>query len=124
MEKLLTDFYVLNEIREKGENEYEALIRLNKDHDIFKGHFPGNPVAPGVCMLQILKEITSEIIGEKLIMESSNNIKFMALINPETTPDLRLNIILKNEDQTVTVKNICYFEDTIALKMGVKYTIL
>lgn len=124
MEKLLKDFYKVNEIRQTNENEYEALIRLNKDHDIFKGHFPGNPVAPGVCMLQILKEITSEIVDKKLIMESSNNIKFMALINPEKNPDLRLNIILKNENNTINVKNICYFDDTVALKMGVKYTIL
>lgn len=121
---LIKGFYKLNEIRKTDENEYEALIHLNKDHDVFKGHFPGNPVAPGVCMLQILKEITAEIVDKKLVMESSNNIKFMALINPEVTPDLRLSIVLNNEDNLVNVRSICYFNDTVALKMGVKYTIL
>ena len=124
MQMLIKGFYKLNEIRKTDENEYEALIHLNKDHDVFKGHFPGNPVAPGVCMLQILKEITAEIVDKKLVMESSNNIKFMALINPEVTPDLRLSIVLNNEDNLVNVRSICYFNDTVALKMGVKYTIL
>lgn len=121
---LLEDFYQLKTIENKEGNEYNAFIRLNKNHKIFKGHFPDNPVAPGVCMLQIVKEITSQIVDKKLVMESSNNIKFMALINPVETPDLRLNIIIKNENNTINVKNICYFNDTVALKVGAKYTIL
>ena len=41
-----------------GENNaIEAIIELDEHHDIFKGHFPGQPVLPGVCMLQITKEI-------------------------------------------------------------------
>lgn len=121
---LIKGFYQVNEIRKTNENEYEAFIRINKDHDIFKGHFPGNPIAPGVCMLQILKEITSEIVDKKLVMESSNNIKFMALINPEETPDLKLTIVLTSEDNYINVRSICYFGDTVALKMGVKYKII
>ncbi len=121
---LLKNFYQLKTIHHIEGDEYEAFIRLNKDHDIFKGHFPGNPVAPGVCMMQILKEITAEIVDKKLVMKQSSNIKFMSLINPEKTPEIKFNIVLKNEDDTIVVKNICYFNDTVALKAGVKYTIL
>jgi|SRR5690554_351003 len=122
---LLKGFYTLNKVDQIKDNEFEAFIHLNKDHEIFKGHFPGNPVAPGVCMVQILREITSKIVNQRLVMKSSSNIKFMALINPEKTPDLKLTIeINKDTDQEVHVKNICYFDDTIALKMSVKYTIL
>ncbi|WP_299205643.1 3-hydroxyacyl-ACP dehydratase [Brumimicrobium sp.] len=121
---LLEGFYTLNKIEQLKDQEFEAFIHLNKDHDIFKGHFPGNPVTPGVCMLQILKEITAQIVEQKLVMKSSSNIKFMALINPEKTPDLRLNIVIKTDAEgEVHVKNVCYFDDTVALKMGVKYSI-
>ena len=29
------------------DNTVNASITLNNDHDIFKGHFPGNPILPG-----------------------------------------------------------------------------
>ncbi|HLV43259.1 MAG TPA: hypothetical protein VKY37_13340 [Brumimicrobium sp.] len=122
---LLKGFYTLNQIEKLSEKEFDAFIHLNKDHDIFKGHFPGNPVTPGVCMVQILKELTAEITELKLVMKSSNNIKFMALINPEKTPDIKLNIIINTENEgEVHVKNVCYFDETVALKMAVKYSII
>jgi 3-hydroxyacyl-[acyl-carrier-protein] dehydratase len=122
---LLEGFYTLNKVAKLKDNEHEASIQLNKDHDIYKGHFPGNPITPGVCMVQILKEITSIITEQKLVMKSSNNIKFMALINPEKNPDLRLNILVNTDTEgEIHVKNICYFDETVALKMSVKYAIL
>lgn len=122
---LLQGFYTLNKVDKLDDGEYEAFIHLNKDHDIFKGHFPGNPVTPGVCMVQILKEITSQIVDKKLVMKSSSNIKFMALINPEKTPDLKLSISIKTDvENEIQIKNTCYFDDTVALKMGIKYSII
>ncbi|RFC55340.1 3-hydroxyacyl-ACP dehydratase [Brumimicrobium aurantiacum] len=122
---LLKGFYTIKEIVKVSEKEYNAFIHLNKDHEIFLGHFPGNPVVPGVCMVQVLKELTSEITAKKLIMNTSNNIKFMSLINPNTSPEIKLSITLNTDNEDIIkVKNICYIEDKIALKMSVKYSIL
>lgn len=121
---LLENFYKLQKLDNLDANKYEAYIHLNKDHDIFKGHFPDNPVTPGVCMVQIIKDLTSQAKGVKLSMVSSNNIKFMAVINPENNPELRLTLDLKeNEDGTISVKNITYFDDIVALKMSAIYKI-
>ena len=65
MQTILTDFYTLQSY-DKNEKSFVANIILNKDHEIFKGHFPGNPVTPGVCMMQIVKELTEEFTGKKL----------------------------------------------------------
>ncbi|MBS1934927.1 MAG: hydroxymyristoyl-ACP dehydratase, partial [Bacteroidetes bacterium] len=40
----------------------KAVLELNPAHDIFKGHFPETPVVPGVCMLQMLKEVMENIL--------------------------------------------------------------
>ena len=53
------------------EQNVNAVIELNKDHDIFKGHFPGNPVMPGVCMLQIIKELTEKAVDKSLFLTAS-----------------------------------------------------
>lgn len=123
---LRNKFYELKTLKPVGDsdNEFEAVVRLNKDSEIFKGHFPDNPVAPGVCMVQILKELTSKITKTKLTMQSASNIKFMALINPELTPDVKFTIHITQENDTIQVRNKCYLDEIIALKMGVKYSIV
>ena len=45
------DFYHLDEL-ETAAQEFSARISLNPEHIIFKGHFPGYPVVPGVVMMQ------------------------------------------------------------------------
>ena len=124
MKTILTDFYNLTESLQNENGSYIAKIKLNKDHDIFNGHFPGNPVTPGVCMMQIIKELTEEFTGKKLFLKSASNVKFMAIINPVETPDLEIVLdIIENEDE-IKVKNTSSFGETIALKMSVNYKIL
>ena len=119
---LLKGFYKINSIVNTEGQKYTAAITLNKDHEVFKGHFPGNPVTPGVCMMQIIKELTQEAISAKLTMKSASNIKFMALINPEVNPDLKLDLeITVSDDGIVKVKNTSYFNDTVALKLSCIY---
>ena len=120
---LLKDFYTIKSFESTDGQKYVATIMLNKDHDVFKGHFPGNPVTPGVCMMQIIKELTQQAVNTPLIMISASNIKFMALINPEINPLLRLELdIVTADDATVKVKNTSYFDETVALKLSCIYS--
>lgn len=69
-------------------------------------------------MMQIVKELSEQILERKLFMYKSSNVKFMALINPEVNTDLRLEIdILGSDASDYKVKNVTYFEDTVALKL-------
>lgn len=121
MQSILTDFYTLTSYEKAENGSFIAKISLNKDHDIFKGHFPGNPVTPGVCMMQIIKELTEEFIGSKLFLKTASNVKFMAIINPFETPDLELQLDINEDGEEVKVKNITSFGETIALKLSVSY---
>ncbi len=94
---------------EQQEDQVTAKIFINKDHSIFKGHFPGNPVMPGVCIMQIIKELTEQIVKCKLFMAQSSNIKFKAIINPETHPELQMQLKIKEEKDIVKIKNVTTF---------------
>ncbi|RZJ49048.1 MAG: 3-hydroxyacyl-ACP dehydratase [Chryseobacterium sp.] len=120
MQTILTDFYTLQSY-DKNEKSFVANIILNKDHEIFKGHFPGNPVTPGICMMQIVKELTEEFTGKKLFLKSASNVKFMAIINPFETPELSLQLDITENETDIKVKNTTSFGETIALKMSVNY---
>lgn len=121
MQTILTGFYTLDSYQKTENGNYIAQINLNKDHDIFKGHFPGNPVTPGVCMMQIVKELTEEFTGKKLFLKTASNVKFMAIINPFETPELTLQLDISENGEEVKVKNTTSFGETIALKMSVNY---
>lgn len=119
---LLKDFYKVVSLESTGENKHLVLIHVNAEHEVFKGHFPGNPIMPGVCMMQIIKELVEQISGTSLFMQSLSNVKFMALINPFNTPELRLELDISTTDtDLVKVKNITYFDDTVALKLSSVY---
>ncbi|OBX24363.1 MULTISPECIES: 3-hydroxyacyl-ACP dehydratase [Bizionia] len=120
---LLKDFYKVNSL-ESTEGKAIAYITINKDHDVFKGHFPGNPVTPGVCMMQIIKELSEEVLSKKLFMESASNVKFMAIINPYKTPDLELTLDIDETETGFRVKNITKFNDTVALKLTTSYNVI
>jgi 3-hydroxyacyl-[acyl-carrier-protein] dehydratase len=69
-------------------------------------------------MMQIIKELTQEILKSSLIMTSSSNVKFMALINPEINPDLQLELEISGDLETeIRVKATTIFETTVALKL-------
>lgn len=115
---LLNNFYSLTELENSNDSSFKVLIHLNANHDIFKGHFPNNPVTPGVCMLQIIKELTEKIVSKKLFMNQCSNVKFMALINPEVNPDLSISLeITENTANEYKVKSTTMFDETVALKL-------
>jgi 3-hydroxyacyl-[acyl-carrier-protein] dehydratase len=119
---VLKDFYNIVSQEKTADSKYTITILINEKHEVFKGHFPGNPIMPGVCMIQIIKELTESITQSSLMIQTLSNVKFMALINPEVNPKLRLELeINTTDDDLIKVKNTTYFNDTIALKLSNAY---
>ena len=88
---LLNDFYRIGEMT-GAEGILSAEIRLNRHHSIFDGHFPGLPVVPGVCMMQMIREILETHFGKKYILRSAVQVKFLSVINPDEHPDILSDI--------------------------------
>ncbi len=114
---MLNNFYKVLEVTSDG-NAHAVTVEVNPEHAVFGGHFPGNPVMPGVCMVQIIKELTERIGQKNVQLQSLSNVKFMALINPEKTPVLRLDLDIAPTESGFKVKNTTYFNDTLALKLS------
>lgn len=57
-------------------------IQINPQHFIYAAHFPGEPITPGVCILQIAQELLAIEIGEELLLKRIKNVKFTAAVSP------------------------------------------
>ena len=78
---LLNDFFRISNT-ESSATEIWAELFINGDHKIFEGHFPSQPVVPGVCMMQMIKEIVEHITGRQTNLVQAADMKFLAVINP------------------------------------------
>lgn len=78
---LLNSFFFIDNI-EYSDEIVSASLRLEKNHPIFHGHFPNLPVVPGVCMMQMIKEIMESLEGKRLLIDDAPNIKFLSVLNP------------------------------------------
>ena len=87
---LIDDFYSCRDA-EAGDGEFSCRIVFNGDHDIFKGHFPGNPVVPGVCTMEIVKELLQQQVGKPLMLRSTGNVKFLQLVTPDVEPVMKIS---------------------------------
>ena len=64
-------------------------IRLQPDHIIYQAHFPGEPITPGVCVVQIAKELLEEHLQRPLAIKAVKNVKFLAVVSPLEHPQVR-----------------------------------
>lgn len=64
------------------------LLRLNPDHVIYQAHFPGEPITPGVCIVQMGKELMEELLAKSLEVARVKNVKFLSVISPENTTSI------------------------------------
>ena len=76
------------------ENIINAQVKINKSHPVFKGHFPGNPVTPGVMQLMLVKHIIEKQTGKSLKLKALNRAKFLAVLNPNESPVFNVEIML------------------------------
>jgi len=86
---LKTDFYRVRNLQ-LGEGNLSCELVFNEGHDIFGGHFPQQPVVPGVCMIQIIKELLEEHLNLRLLLKSTGPVKFLQLITPEVIPEVHI----------------------------------
>ena len=82
---LMNDFYKIDYMQREP-NSFTCKVLFNAQHDIFTGHFPSQPVVPGVCMMQMIKELLEAQTDKLLWLRNAGQVKFLQLITPDTEP--------------------------------------
>ena len=80
-----------------AENAGEYTIAFDAQHAIFQAHFPGKPIVPGACLVQIAQEMASLWLQKTIIFTQIDNLKFLKLVTPDVAPTFQLT--RKENDQ-------------------------
>ena len=85
------DFFTITSI-DTDNNAVNAVLEINAAHRIFEGHFPGQPVVPGVCMMQMVKEVMERVIGHTTRLVKADHLKFLSMINPRENTTIKAQL--------------------------------
>ncbi len=98
-------------------------IRLMPDHRIYKAHFPGKPITPGVCIIQIASELLGILMPGTRSLSTVANAKFLSIINPLETEEITFTFkkISEEDNGTLKVSAIVSDKDTVFTKLSLKY---
>lgn len=95
--KLLNDFYSIVD-ETSSDVTYNCKVKMNPQHGLYKVHFPGNPVTPGVCLVQMATEILERKYDKKFQLSEAVNIKFRKTVVPEDEPTFVFNKLVFEDD--------------------------
>ena len=113
---LVNDFFSVQDAHVKTGNVTARLI-INKDHEILKGHFPGQPVVPGVCMMQMIKELLETQTRRSFRITEADNIKFLAIINPDENNEVDAQLHFVEDDGRINIHASLFSGETTYFKI-------
>jgi 3-hydroxyacyl-[acyl-carrier-protein] dehydratase len=74
----------------EADGEIVAEYSFAGELDVFAGHFPGNPVLPGVFQIEMIRHALETLYREKYIIKLTSKAKFSSMIFPDSTITLRI----------------------------------
>ena len=103
----MTTLYNISNLTTDG-NTFTAAITLNPSHSVFAGHFPGQPVVPGVVLVEIATAVVSRLLKMEMIVTEASVIKFLQVIDPTVNPVLLIDGSIVEEEEN-KFKATCRF---------------
>jgi 3-hydroxymyristoyl/3-hydroxydecanoyl-(acyl carrier protein) dehydratase len=82
-------WYVLKNVTRSDKNEIEAEIQVPRGSPWFSGHFPGDPILPGVAQIGMVKDVIRQARGQDLGVSGVRRVRFKQIIRP----DDKLNLV-------------------------------
>lgn len=120
---LISNFYTI-EGSDYENSQILCSVKLNPNHEVYKGHFPQQAVVPGVIQLQIAKELLEGNLKLNLMMDDISQVKYLKPIIPEQNSGLKFEITIKDKNESAVKANInITAEETIFTKAKINFSI-
>ncbi len=97
-------------------------IQLHPEHVIYQAHFPGSPITPGVCIIQMITEILEKMHNRDMELVQITNLKFVQPLSPIETPevDIAFSAIVHTDNQ-YKVRGTVFYDETVFTKFSIIY---
>lgn len=82
------------------QNEAQGRIVFGTDSPFFDGHFPKDPILPGVAQLDTVVDLASQLVGHRIKPSRIKRMKFAQVARPL----VELTFVLRVKDDSQTVR--------------------
>ena len=89
------------------------VVVLNPNCAVYKGHFPSQPIAPGACSIEMIRQCASMAMGHEVRLSRIIQCKFTLLLVPDKDQELRLQLALSSFQLTATLSA----QNQVAIKL-------
>lgn len=90
---------------------------------IYDAHFPEMPITPGVCQIQMIKELLEDCLNRTLMIVGVKNAKFVSVLKPESN-FIKVSLSkIKKEDNQYKVQAVIADDNTIYAKLSLQTVI-
>lgn len=103
------------------QNLIKTQFQLNPDSDVFKGHFPGQPVLPGVIQMQLVRKVLENELNCMLQLLHAPAVKFLSPIVPHVYPYFQLKITYNQTENELQVDAEISSENSVFMKLKSRY---
>ena len=101
---LIKDYYTIENVSKQENGAVRFDINLNADCPVYEGHFPGEPVSPGVCNIQMIKECAEQVAGKSLLLNNLQQCRLTTLVTPIQHPQVEVTILLEEKGDGYKLK--------------------
>ena len=101
---LIKDYYTIENVSKLEDGAVRFDISLNADCPVYEGHFPGEPVSPGVCNIQMIKECAEQVTGKSLLLNNLQQCRLTTLVTPIQHPQVEVTILLEEKGDGYKLK--------------------
>ena len=71
---------------------------------IYQAHFPGHPITPGVCIVQMVQELLGLALNRDVMLRKAKNVKYLAIISPDEVSELTVSFTKMEEQEDGSLK--------------------
>ena len=102
-------FRFIDEIRELDPEHIVASYRFPEDADFYRGHFPGNPITPGVILVETMAQAGVVALGLYLCALERSEAELEKLITVFTDANVEFSGTVLPGDRVTTVGRKTFF---------------
>ena len=106
-------------LRPTGEGEYVCSMNFDPAFPGFEGHFEGNPIVPGVCLLEAARAAAETVLEKNLSTQRIAQCRFRRPIRAGECAEIRIKIA-ETEPGTWQVRADIRVESAVCAQLRLK----
>ena len=98
---MIDDYFYIQQCTPYSPQKGIVRVRFNPDSRVYKGHFPGTPVSPGVCNIEVIRQCAEALHGRKLRILYIKQCRLTTMMSPFSHPNADVSIDMQEKESGV-----------------------